>query len=261
MWDLRKYKTPNHFDGMIMKGYVAASVHRELEKDYINLIKIYRNDIYNFSFDMETSVDKTEMPENVIAFSSTMPLNKYSDVWVAVSYGGISGLIILSGTTPILISSDNKEDKRYIGSYVNPEHAVKYLKQITFVDFKTVKFKRISLREKESLLNKMKMVINKTNLKDLENTDNIDFEKVFESLDRKGYILVPSNWNGETSSIIPIDFILSLVSDPRTKIRIKDGSFSTIIINDQEVVIALLRPLNNKQAIDILMKGVKESDK
>lgn len=257
LWDLYRYKTTNQFEGMIMKGWISVSCHRETEKDFINLIKLYKNDIYSFSLDGEISLDAMEIQENTIAFSSPSPLIKYAEVWVCISYSGISSLIMLSDKIPLIYSNEGYSHPRYQGTYIAPSHSGKYLRNIPFVDFKTTKFKRITPREKDSLLNKMKMLISKKNLKDLESIGNIDFRSVFENLDRKEYVLTPAKWDGETSSIIPIDFVLSLLDDPRTKISLKENVYNTILLNDQEVVISQRKPLNNKQAIELLMKGAK----
>ena len=38
--DYKRYKTPNHFGGIIFKGFVISSIKEENSSQYINLIRI-----------------------------------------------------------------------------------------------------------------------------------------------------------------------------------------------------------------------------
>ena len=257
VWDFKRYKSPNHFEGMIMKGFIAVSSYREHEKDFVNLIKLYKNDIYNFSFDGEDSVEPTEIPENTVPFITTSPLIRYADVWVAVSNGGISGLILLNDKVPSIWISESASDDWHNGRVGHNEGLGKHLKTIPFIDFKTTKFKRITMRERDSLLNKMKSIITRNAINYFQNSDELDYGKFLSSLDPKTHMLLPSDWNGDPSSIVPIDFIIDILGDKRTTVSVKEGAFNTLVVNGKEIVITQLKPLNNKQAIDLIMKGTK----
>ena len=46
--DYKKYKTPDHFEGLIFKGFIGTSIKDDKTNVYLNLIKIYKNDVHHW---------------------------------------------------------------------------------------------------------------------------------------------------------------------------------------------------------------------
>lgn len=274
--DYKKYKTPDHFEGLIFKGFIGTSIKDDKTNVYLNLIKIYKNDVHHFNIGTDDDIYKMEIQETLVGFTTIIQLPQYLEVWVVMTSQGLSGLIYLKDKVPYILISNVSENDKGFGKIAPINLVKKNLKYLSQLDFKSSKFIRLNNREKLSLLKKVKTVLLKEKVNELAKNEELNVTKILCTLPNE-YALYETNngvkdrfnlmWDGfdvtTARLVINEDFDNGFQVKDSRLVSDTLNTFEIDVINNSKVCtytmqIATVKVLNNKEALSILRKGVAD---
>ena len=273
VWEQIKYKTPNIFEGMIFKGFVTTRVQDEKISGHINYIRLYRNDIHTVSFIDADDIrkDSIEITENTICAISSVSIPEKSEVWVVVTSGGIVGLIWQDkNKVPHILTNTSKENNVYIA---NTKLAVRHIKSIRPIELN--KLIRVTARERESLLVKMKTILFKDKIQELSKNGELNLKCILSNLPQEYHLVLSESKypnffrlimdpdtddlylveNGDIDNKSLVENI-TLLPNSLTEFEISINKHNKIDVLNFKL--ATVKLLNNKECLSILSKGTSD---